>query len=380
MRNYFNQYLKGHLEVNNINGGGIMKNKSFNCILTIAIGCLFLAQNIIPQAKAASNYEGTLIISVWGGATEEWFRKAPEPKFKKLYPNVNVIYDVGGMSARYNKLLAQKNNPEIDIFISSSEVVFAASSKGLLKKINKKNIPHMNDLYKWALPAPEYGAAYGAIAEGLCYNPSFFGSNPPNSWRDLWRADVQGKIAVPAIGHSQMPQFIVEAAELHGGNIKNIEPGLKALAKLKPAAQTYFYTNWNALFNAGDVVLAVDFDYYCNIMKDSGSNIEFVIPKEGGWGSVQHASIVVGTENIEMVEKFINILISPDVQHSIAYDLMNAPARRDIKLNQSLKKRMAAGGESLNNIDWFDEEYSAKVRSKWTEMMKETVAPAWAGE
>ena len=134
MRNYFNQYLKEHLEVNIINGGGIMKNKSFNCILTIAIGCLFLAQNIIPQAKAASNYEGTLIISVWGGSTEEWFRKSPAQKFKKLYPNVKVIYDLGGMSARYNKLLSQKNNPEIDLFISTGEVVFAASSKGHFHK------------------------------------------------------------------------------------------------------------------------------------------------------------------------------------------------------------------------------------------------------
>ena len=357
-----------------------MKNKSLTTHIIISFVCfIFLAQNIFPiAAKATSNYEGTLIISVWGGATEEWFRKSPATKFKNMYPNVKVIYDLGGMSARYNKLLAQKNNPEIDLFISTGEVVFAASSKGLLKKINKQNIPNMNDLYKWALPAPEYGAAYGAIAEGLCYNPSFFGSNPPNSWRDLWRDEVQGKVSVPAIGHSQMPQFIAEAAELHGGNKFNIGPGLKALAKLKPAAQTYFYTNWNALFNAGDVILAVDFDYYCNIMKDAGSNIEFVIPKEGAWGSVQHASIVKGTENPEMVETFINILLSPDVQHSIAYDLMNAPARNDIKLSEKLKSRMAAGGDSLKKVDWFDEKYSAKVRPKWTEMMKESVAPSWA--
>ena len=357
-----------------------MKIKLLTSTIAFAVSILFWGQIFIPTARAASDYEGTLIISVWGGSTEEWFRKSPAQKFKKLYPNVEVIYDLGGMSARYNKLLAQKNNPEVDLFISTGEVVFAASSQGLLSKINKNNIPNMNDLYKWALPAPEYGAAYGAIAEGLCYNPSFFGSNPPTSWQDLWREDVQGKISVPAIGHSQMPQFITEAAELNGGNIHNIEPGLKALAKLRPAAQTYFYTNWNALFNAGDVVLAVDFDYYCNIMKDSGSKIEFVIPKEGAWGSVQHASIVDGTENKEMVEKFINILLSTEIQNSIAYDLMNAPARRDIKLSEALKNRMAAGGDSLNNVDWFDEKYSSKVRSKWTEMMKETVAPAWAGE
>ena len=158
-----------------------MKNKSLTTHIIISFVCfIFLSQNIFPiAAKAASNYEGTLIISVWGGATEEWFRKSPATKFKKMYPNVKVIYDLGGMSARYNKLLAQKNNPEIDLFISTGEVVFAASSKGLLKKINKQNIPNMNDLYKWALPAPEYGAAYGAIAEGLCYNPKYFGGNPP---------------------------------------------------------------------------------------------------------------------------------------------------------------------------------------------------------
>jgi hypothetical protein len=59
---------------------------------------------------------------------------------------------------------------------------------------------------------------------------------------------------------------------------------------------------------------------------------------------------------------------------------MNAPARRDIKLSEDLKNRMAAGGDSLKHVDWFDEKYSSKVRSKWTEMMKETVAPSWAGE
>lgn len=134
-----------------------------------------------------SDYEGELIISVWGGTTEEWFREHVEPRFNQLYPNVEVIYDVGGMSARYNKLLAQKDSPEIDLFVSTSEAAISAMQEGLLVPINHENVPNMEGLYDWALPLPEYGAAYSAIAYVLAYNPDFFGDNPPTSWNDLWR-------------------------------------------------------------------------------------------------------------------------------------------------------------------------------------------------
>ncbi len=324
------------------------------------------------------DYAGEMIISVWGGVTEEWIREHVEPLFKQVYPNVEVIYDVGGMSARYNKLLAQKGSPEIDLFISTNEALFAAIKEGLVVKVNRANIPNMEGLYDWALPAPDYGAAYSAIAEGLCYNPDFFGDNPPTSWNDLWRPEVQGKVSIPAIGHSQMPQFIVEAAELNGGSVGNVQPGLDYLAQLDPAAQTFFYTGWNAQFDAGDVVLAVDFDYYCNFMKDQGSNIEFVIPEEGAWGSVQHASVVTGTENQEMVEIFINILLSPEVQQSVADDALNAPASPDVQLSPEMQERLAVAGDSLAQIDWFDEKFSVEVRPGWTELMNANVAPSWA--
>jgi len=326
----------------------------------------------------ASDYEGQLIISVWGGTTEEWFRANVEPRFAELYPNVEVVYDVGGMSARYNKLLAQKNSPEIDLFVSTSEAAVSAVEEELLTPINRDNIPNMDNLYEWALPVPEYGAAYSSIAYGLGYDPEFFGDDPPTSWEDLWRPEVQGKIAVPAIGHSAMPQFIVQAAELNGGSIDNVEPGFEYLAELDPAAQTFFYTDWNAQFEAGDVVLATDFDYYINAMAEQGSNIEFVIPEEGAFGSTQHLSVVAGTENQEMVEAFINLTLSEEVQQSVADDLLNAPARRDIEVSADLAETLAVAGDSLDQVDWFDPALAAEKRAEWTESMNEVVAPAWA--
>lgn len=329
--------------------------------------------------SGASDYEGQLIISVWGGTTEEWFRAHVEPLFTEMYPNVEVVYDVGGMSARYNKLLAQKNSPEIDLFVSTSEAAVSAVQEGLLSPINPDNIPNMSDLYDWALPVPEYGAAYSAIAYGLGYNPDFFGDNPPTSWNDLWRPEVQGKIAVPAIGHSAMPQFIVQAAELNGGSIDNVDPGFEYLAELEPAAQTFFYTDWNAQYEAGDIVLATEFDYYVNAMAEQGSNIKFVIPEEGAFGSTQHLTVVAGTENQEMVEAFINLALSDVVQQSVADDLLNAPARKDVQVSAELADTLAVAGDSLDQVNWFDPALAAEKRAEWTEKMNEIVAPAWGG-
>jgi len=346
-------------------------------LLTLLLASCKAATEEAPPEAGPSDYEGDLVISVWGGTTEEFIREYAEPKFSELYPKVTVLYDVGGMSARFNKLLAQKDSPEADIFVSTSEALVSAIKESLVVKINPDNIPNMDALYDWAMPESEYGAAYSAIAYGLGYNSDFFGDDPPDSWSDLWRPEVQGKIAVPANGHSMMLDFIITSAEMNGGSADNPDPGFDALAEIKPVAQTYFYTDWNALFNAGDVVLATDFDYYINTMADSGSNIKFVIPKEKAFGSLQHLSVVAGTENQEAAEAFINILLSAEVQEAVGTKLLNAPARSDIELSAELADRLACYGDSLNDIRWFDPTFNSDHRPAWSEMMNEKVAPSW---
>lgn len=328
--------------------------------------------------ESETDITGELIISVWGGTTEEFIRENVEPEFNEIYPNVTVIYDVGGQSDRYNKLLAQKNSPEIDLFVSTNEAMYSAIQEDLVVPLNKENIPNLESLHDWAVLLSDYGTAYAATVYGLGYDLDFFGDNPPTSWNDLWRPEVQGIINVPAIGHSMMPQFIVTAAELNGGSLDNVEPGFEYLAELDPGAQTFFYTGWNAAFDAGDIVLAVDFDYYINTMADAGSNIKWVMPEEGGWGSTQSVSVVAGTENQKMAETFINVLLSPEVQDAVGNKLLQAPARKDIELSDELSERLAAYGDSLSDVRWLDPAVGSTMRPEWTEKMNEIVAPSWA--
>ena len=359
---------------------------TFGCSSTVAVQ---QTEEIKPEPTAVvekteeigagpSDYSGNLVISTWGGTTEEFIKKNVEPQFNILYPNVKVIYDIGGQSARYGKILAEKENPQADVFASGQEIIPEAMKNGLLAKLNLENIPNAEFLHDWALVMKDNALGYSVTAVGFGYNPDYFGDNPPTSWADLWRPDLQGKTALLAIGHSHMPALLIVAAELNGGGVDDIQKGLDYLAQLKPAAQGYFYTDWQAQFDAGDIVLAVDFDEYINYMKSIGSNIKFVLPKEGGLGNITNLSVVAGTKHQDVAEAFINVYLSKDVQAALASELLNAPSRNDVEISPEIDELLAAYGASLDNVRFFDPNLIAEHRGEWTELLNNQVAPEWA--
>jgi putative spermidine/putrescine transport system substrate-binding protein len=336
------------------------------------IGSLFVLQ---PALFAQTNDE--LVISVWGGTTEKFFREVVEPEFKKLYPDVTITYDIGGSTARYSKLLAQKENPTIDIYVSPPEQLFAAIDNDLLVPIDRTNVPNMESLYDWGVFAPEYGAAYGCIAYGIGYNPDFFGDNPPTSWNDLWRPEVQGKNVIPAVGHSQMVAFVTEIAELNGGSREDIQPALERMAELQPGKQFVFFTDYVAEWNAGDLVIVADFDYYLYDMASQGSKVAFVIPEEGAIGAPQHISIVKGTEDQKMAEDFMNLMFSPDMQTKVATILLNSPAREDTPIPPELADQLTCSGLNKDQVKYPDHRFAVSVRPQWTERLEDEVLPNW---
>jgi putative spermidine/putrescine transport system substrate-binding protein len=322
-------------------------------------------------------YEGELIISVWGGTTEEFLRDHIEPLFKEIYPNVEVVYDVGGSADRHNKLISQAGSPEIDLYIAAGEQILDAINKGLVSPLNPENVPNLADVYDWAKPFSEYGSAYGVIAYGIGYNPEYFGDDPPTSWDDLWREDIQGKLSVTAIGSSVQYAWIVEVAELAGGSESNVEPAWEKLCELTNPSQHFFFTQWLPSYEAGDIVLATDFDYYIHSIADGGVDIEYVIPEEGAWGIHQHMQVVAGTENQEMVERYINLMLSPEGQELVATVALNAPVRGDIEISDELAERLAVFGDSMDQVKWMDIEKAVPLRAEHTEKLNTEVAPCW---
>src|SRR3972149_3383591 len=112
---------------------------------------------IVAQARPQ------IVISTWGGVTEEGLRKVVTPVFEKKY-NATVTYDIGGAAARYNKLRAQAANPQVNIIFNVEDILVDAAERGLLTKFDPRNVPNIKDVHSWATP-PSL-AASGAASSG----------------------------------------------------------------------------------------------------------------------------------------------------------------------------------------------------------------------
>jgi putative spermidine/putrescine transport system substrate-binding protein len=209
----------------------------------------------------------------------------------------------------------------------------------------------------------------------LAYNPEVVKS-APTSWEDLWKPEFAGKIAFASPVNSLMPAFVILAAELAGGSAANVNPAFAKLAQLKPAKLSVFWTDWAPLNKTGDVVLATEFDYYLEAMKDQKYPIDYVYPKEKAIASLEYASIVKGIKKQELAEAFLNLLIDPKVQEGVAKETYQGPTNAKVTLPAEVASRCAYG-DRVKQLRFFDPVMFADNRAAWTERLNLEVVPAW---
>ena len=323
--------------------------------------------------RAAAAGQPVLTVSTWGGVTEEGIRKFVQPEFEKL-TGATLAFDIGGQGARYNKLLAQRANPPADVFFSTDEAVVSGLKAGILTPATRQNLGNLVDIEDWALTVKSgvgegqvAGAPFTLISYVLGYNPSAVDPTP-TSWANMWDPAYAGKLAFVAPTHSQMPAFVILAAELAGGSVDNVE--------LRPAKLSVFWTDWAPLAKTNDVTLAAEFDYYLDAMKDQKYEIDYVLPKEGGIGVPEYVSIVEGTDNRELAEAFLNLMMDPRVQGAFAAATYQGPTNRKTEIPPELAARCACGPR-IENLRFFDPEIFAANRPLWTERMNLEVVPQW---
>ncbi len=344
------------------------------CALAVGIGGLALSALVLGRGIAPAQTKGPLVVSIWGGTTEEAFRKHVGARFTRE-TGVAVQFEIGPQNPRFNKIRAQKGSPTVDVFISSEDVVHVGIEQGLYEKITPANVPNLKKLHPWATPAPEYGAAYAVISYGIAYHTEKL-KPAPTSWGDFWRPGLAKRIAFTAIAHTHMPALLVIVSEMNGGSQENVAPGLAKLAQLKPVKTSFFFTEWAPLLKTGDAWMSPEFDYYTNVMKDQGLPVEFVIPREGAIGTLQHLVVVKGTKHQELAEKFINVALSEEVQEAFAREIYNGPTNKLAKVEGATAAKIAYG-DRLAKLRFPDNRFIARKRAEWTEKLNTEVAPNW---
>lgn len=138
-----------------------------------------------------------LLVTVFGGTLEKaWRANVIEPFEKEYNARVRVV---SGLSVEnLAKLRAQKDNPEIDVFMFDAPIALIGAREGLLETLDPERIPNLRNLYDFARgkTGTHVGVYGGSIF--LAYNTQHV-NEEPTSWADLWKPEYKGKILVPNI-------------------------------------------------------------------------------------------------------------------------------------------------------------------------------------
>ena len=298
--------------------------------LSMALGALALLLTSIPATA-----QDKLVVSIWGGSWRDMAANIIGKKFT-AETGVPVEYITGGTIDRLNKEKLAKGNPESDITFTTSHVGWLYANDGLYEQLDLAKVPNARHLVEQAKISP-YHIGTWAYVYTIGYRPDLLKGLTFESWGDLWKPEIKGKLAAPDFDPSHL---IAVAAMLSGGDAATWEKGQTKLKALKPSFKAYYTNDANSqqLIANGETPVQVILSMNAHYMAGEGVPIQLVIPKEGAVLGIDTVAIMKGSKKADLAYKFINIALDPQVQAEVAKFKKGSPVVLDAKVDADIAK------------------------------------------
>lgn len=297
------------------------------CMALGALGLLLIPMQATAQEK--------LVVSVWGGSWRDMVANIIGKKFT-AETGATVEYITGGTIDRLNKEKLAKGNPESDITFTTSHVGWLYANDGLYEQLDLSKVPNAKNLVEQAKISP-YHIGTWAYVYTIGYRPDLMKGVAFDSWADLWRPEVKGKLAAPDFDPSHL---IVVSAILSGGDAAHWEKGQAKLKELKPSFKAFYTNDANSqqLIANGETPVQVILSMNAHYMAGEGVPIKLVIPKEGAVLGIDTIAIMKGSKKQDLAYKFINVALDPQVQAEVANFKKGSPVVSNAKLDPAVAK------------------------------------------
>jgi putative spermidine/putrescine transport system substrate-binding protein len=304
-----------------------MNRKLFKSKLRIAAIALAALQTMGSAASAQD--KKPLVFMTWGGVWQQTFDKIAKEYEGKTGQPVSVIVQGAG-EAGLARVIAQKGNPEIDLWSTNMINYERAKKAGVLAPFDKAALPNAAKMNQSLIFS--HGITTWVSLRGIFYRKDLVPFEP-KTWEDLWDPRLKGKIAAPAATFDP-GYFPTMAALLAGGNERNLAPGFKKLKELRPNILTFFTNNVQSirLLESGEVGLTA-WGILPNVIGyiKPGGNYGFVVPNKPLLIAETPITLIAGSPRRKEAEAFLNHLLSTDVQTRIAAAFGARPVNNDAK-------------------------------------------------
>ena len=344
--------------------------KRFLAILFLVVLCAPMTFLFSSCGEGASGDVKTLYVYNWGeyisdgsegsydtnAEFEKWYEKTYGEKVKVNYSTYASNEDM------YAKLSA--GAAAYDVVIPSDYMIARMITEGMLRKINKENVPNLEYVNLEMLfgdddpyydPTNEYSVPYTYGTVGIIYNTTRVSKEDIGSWDLMWNEKYKGDIL--QFNNSRDAFMTAQLLLGYSVNSDNDEEWVAALNKLleqKEIVQGYVMDEiFNKMENGSAAISA----YYAGdffTMYGDNEDLAFFYPKEGTNIYVDAMCIPTCSQNPELAERYINFMLSEDAAIANAEYICYASPNRLVYENEEYIAAMEELHEDAMSILYND--------------------------
>ena len=311
-------------------------------------------------AFASTRAAGNLVATHFGG---------PYAVLDKLVGK--PFADAGLGAVRYEQELStsalgkiQAGVATFDVAMMSRSSALRGANAGLFAPIAPADFPNLKDTIDGTLSG--FGVSMVMDSISLAVNTKQVGA-PINSWLDLWRPDLAGKIALPA-AQVQMPAYVIAMlAQAMGGDYRDekaVNAAFAKFAELKKSVRVFYGdpAQGLAMVERGEVAVAPIFSLRISSLLRTNGPVTRVVPKEGVIASPYDLVIVKKSSNVTLAKRYIDFVLSKDIQTALSTTLLSPPLNRGVTLPADVADKVL---NDPSKLIFVDEKYIAAKQSEW---------------
>jgi putative spermidine/putrescine transport system substrate-binding protein len=323
------------------------------------------------SAAPAMAQNKTLTISWWGFNGDKLEEIILKPF--RAQCGCELVFETGNNADRLNKIKI-RGGSGVDVVYLTDSYSQIGIQEGLFQTVDRAKIPNVNGIYELARePQGKFGPAYTIGRVGIIYDSAKV-SSPITSWNDLWREDLKRRVSLPGITTTAGPMTVLVAANKAGVDpYKDEKAAFKALEQLKPNVVKNYNTGSELvnLFSTGEVSVAMAQDFTLAQIQAAVPTVRWAELKEGDYATLNTVNIAKGAANPELAHQFINFILDPKIQQTLAERGVDAPVATAVQLTPEQASRWTYGPKMIASLRRLDYEKLNAAKNDWLDAWSE---------
>jgi len=314
----------------------------------------------------------TLVVNVFDEDYAKVHQKCViEPFQSETGARVDTI--VASSAKALEQLRVNEEAPIYDVVHFSGGQEIPASREGLLSAISEATLGNTSEVYGFAtnLLWRGRGPIYLVEPLGLIHN-TLNNAADLASWKGLADPAIAKEVVLQDISSDEGMLAFLMLNKVMGGDLDNVQPGLKAVAMMVAEGAKVVSSN-NAVLTAfkGDVVhYGAHSPNTAYELQEAKVPVAYKSGAEGTPAKFYTANLVSNRPNQTLSIRLIDLTLSAPAQRCFAEALRLSPTNSTVTLPAGIARDVPKGPAAVERLERFDGREIDRHRAEWIKLWK----------